>query len=787
MASAGSDHDRRSEVMRNWELEKVNVLWFLTLGVTAVASAILVYLLLLESILGAFRIQDASPALIGQDNRPRVALLNSDYTRQVHRVVSPGDTSTAWVDQTLLDWRKYLIDFKPRIAFTDISDTVLEAGRLDDYDVLILPSARALSDLQIARIQDFMNGGGSVFATWQPGIYREDGSWRGWAFVEETFGVEFQGFADRGNWNYRVYSDTFPGITPPGIYVPRQMTTSGESKPGDSGAGSTVSRYRALQRSRAAEADFAPLRDYVWYDSLGGVRPRSDFAIANPTVARIRNLDGQERLQDAVAVSFFRWTGFDPSYEIPYPETPEGIRRITLPAGTPLTSGMPPGYRLKVQVYNQGVKVRVTEPNRTKVAGYWYDFATDFLSGDDDHSNSAGMLYGRYGQGRFVWIGTQREALGVGRSDREDAEVTARLFSNAVNYLLRKAMIWLQPWPDGSDGAMVVSTTLAQPRDADDVSRIADLLQEEGVRATYFVDPDRVPSRPDLIRRLRRIGEVGLLDTLLQNGDGPSSAQSQRLARKKRLLELVTGEEIRGYRSTRRGALGDHTLEGLQSVGMTYFLADSVGRRISPWIFGGDYSSLTRIGATQHSDRDIERRLPGSSADFMGALLQASMDRVAADHGTFNLRIDPTIMGDSDNLPILRSLVTEAKRRNFWITQADSVVAWWRLKRAVNVSVDQRSPSRLYVNVSNDNGVNAEEITISIALGYPVTEVDIQSELFNVLRPQAKDIGNPPYRLVDNGNVLELTIKRLKPQQYRIYHIDLLRSDADASPEVTAP
>ena len=125
MASAGSDHDRRSEVMRNWELEKVNVLWFLTLGVTAVASAILVYLLLLESILGAFRIQDASPALIGQDNRPRVALLNSDYTRQVHRVVSPGDTSTAWVDQTLLDWRKYLIDFKPRIAFTDISDTVL--------------------------------------------------------------------------------------------------------------------------------------------------------------------------------------------------------------------------------------------------------------------------------------------------------------------------------------------------------------------------------------------------------------------------------------------------------------------------------------------------------------------------------------------------------------------------------------------------------------------------------------------------------------------------------------
>jgi hypothetical protein len=773
--------------MRNWELGKINVLWFLTLGVTAVASAIVVYLLLLESILGAFRIEDASPALIGQDNRPRVALLNSEYTRHVHRVVSPGDTSTAWVDQTLLDWRKYLIDFKPQVAFTDISDGVLETGRLDNYDVLILPSARALSDLQIARIQDFMNGGGSVFATWQPGIYREDGSWRGWSFVEETFGVEFQGFVDRGSWNYRVYADTFPGFTPPGIYVPRQLTASGQTALGGDGERNTLSRYRDLQRAQAAEADFAPLRDYVWYDSLGGIRPRSDFAIANPTVARIRNLDGQERLQDAMAVSFFRWTGFDPAYEIPYPETPEGIRRLTLPAGTPLTAGMPPGYRLKVQVYNQGVKVRVTEPNRTKVAGYWYDFATDFLSGDDNHSNSAGLLYGRYGQGRFVWTGTQREALGVGQSDREDAEITARLFSNAVTYLLRKAMIWLQPWPDGNDGAMVISTTLAKPRDADDVSRIADLLQEEGVRATYFVDPDRVPSRPDLIRRLRRIGEVGLLDTLIQNGDGPPSAQIQRLARKKRLLELVTGEEIRGYRSTRRGGLGEHTLEGLQSVGITYFLADSVGRRISPWIYGGDYSSLTRIGATQYSDRDIERRLQGSSADFMAALLEASLDRIAADRGTFNLQVDPEIMGQTDNLSVLRSLITEARVRNFWITEADSLIGWWRLKRAVNVTVDQRSPTRLYVNVSNDNGFRAEEVTLSIALGHQVTGVDIQSELFNILRPQAKDVGRPPYRLVDNGNVLELTIKNLKPQQYRIYHIDLFRSNTDASAQVTAP
>jgi hypothetical protein len=181
------------------------------------------------------------------------------------------------------------------------------------------------------------------------------------------------------------------------------------------------------------------------------------------------------------------------------------------------------------------------------------------------------------------------------------------------------------------------------------------------------------------------------------------------------------------------------------------------------------------------------RRLQGSSSDFLGALLEASLDRVETDGGTYNLQVDPGIMGQPDNLPVLRSLIRGAKARNFWIAEADSVIDWWRLKRAINVSVDERSPSRLYVNISNDNGVDAEEVTISIVLGRPVAEVSIQSELFNVLRPQSKEISTPPLRLVDNGNVLELVIKRLKPQQYRIYHIDLVPARVEIESDVTAP
>ena len=109
-------------------LERVNTLWFVTLGVTALAAAILVYILLLESALGAFSIRDASPAAIGETQRPRVALLNSDYTRRVHRMLNVSDTSTTWVDQTLLSWREFLIDKDRNIPFIDINDRDLESG-----------------------------------------------------------------------------------------------------------------------------------------------------------------------------------------------------------------------------------------------------------------------------------------------------------------------------------------------------------------------------------------------------------------------------------------------------------------------------------------------------------------------------------------------------------------------------------------------------------------------------------------------------------------------------------
>ena len=770
--------------MRNFQLERISTIWFLTLGLTSLAAGILVYILLLESALGAFRIEDASPSKIGEDTRPRVALLNSNYTKNAHRALSYRDTSTAWVDQTLLSWREFLLKQNPSIPFEDLRDDELEDGDLDDFQVLILPSVRALSDLQIRRIQEFMNNGGSVLSTWTSGVYREDGSWRGWDFIEETFGVNFEGFVDRGQWQFRIYSDTFPGFTPPGIYLPKYVVESENFIPP-----TTIERnpqheiFRGQQQERASEAEFAPLQDYVWFDSLNTARPTIDFARAQPIVARMRDIDGEVREQDAVVVSYFTWTGFDPDREIPYPRTSSGIRRLTLRANTPLTADIAPGYRVKVQVYNPGVKVRITEPERTTATGFWYDFATDNIVGADNPYNTTGLVHGTYGEGRFVYMGFQRDAMGVGPCDSndsnigdpEDCEAMEYFFRNAMNYLRRQPTIWIHDWPYAyGSAAMITGATNTQSGIAA-YAPIADILDEYDVPGTYFVAPEKASKHSRLLQRLHRQGDVAVFDSLRVEADGFPEDQAQRLRRLRVMLEGLVNGPVKGYRSIERGWVGVNTMGGLvEANGYSYFLPDSVGRRIAPKIIGFPYEALTRIGTSQHSDSDIAKGIQGASADLMTNLLIESLDRVEYEGGLYNLVYDPEILGSTENLSTLEVLVERLKDDGVWVASGDSVAHWWRLHRGLNAAVEQRSPSRIFVRVSNDNGSTAKEATVSISLGRSVAAVNVRPELVNLFRPVPDDVDVPPYTLRENGTVLELSIRELKPQQYRIFHIDLL-------------
>ncbi len=728
-------------------LERINWLWFLTLGITITAIGILVYIYLLESVYGPISIREAIPReqII---LKPQVAILQSEYTRYVQRQINPRDTGDVWYTHTLNWWERFLYH-RGITVYSHLTDQDIESGALSQYRVLILPAAHTLSDREIDEIKQFLERGGNVLATWIPGIYKPGGSWRGWSFVEETFGIIFEGYISPGASRYQVYADTFPGYTPPGMYRPR--VDVGDALPSDP--------FKLRMRQAAEEADFPPLRDYVWVDTLGAPFPNGDFVLADTTTLQ----RGQRRIP-AVILTYYTWIGSDIQSIAPYPATGPGIRRITLRAHNPITAGIPAGYRLKVTVYDTPVQFRIAEP-RTKAIGFWYDFFLEEPSTDDPLATSTGAAYGTYGDGRFVYFGFPLTNTGI---DEEDQLRLNQLSNNTMDWLRRRAVTWIPDWPHPyTAAALLAGKAENQPQN---LLRVSRLFEQERVQGSFFVHPDRVKS-PTLLQQLYTRGDIGVMDSLISNTQGPIEAQTQELGRLRQQLESILQRPVAGYLPSRSGILGSNTLSALINAGYRYFLPDSIGRRDTPKIMGYPYQQLTRFNLTAHTDEDVLTRA-GGNAEFRSVIFNQDIQRILYEGGMYTLVYSSDILASPPYFSDLERVVRTLKQNNFWIASGIDLEYWWRLKQGMHADVDTFGKRRIRVRISNDNGASVDRMGVWVALGYPVRSIKMVPEIIGTPLPE--------YRFVDpERTLLFLDVRNLKPQQYRNILIDLeLEEDA---------
>ncbi|GBD89219.1 polysaccharide deacetylase [bacterium BMS3Abin03] len=157
-------------------------------GLIIIFASILVYLLVLRSVYGRYSVDELKPTvksiekfLLGSE--PRVAILYSSFTKNMM-----PDQST-WVEDNIVTWKKFLKYQNQKYVI--LSDEDLETGKHFDYDLLVLPGAKSLSDREIIQIKKFLDRGGSIFATSGIASFSDDGKWRGWDFFSEVFGVKF--------------------------------------------------------------------------------------------------------------------------------------------------------------------------------------------------------------------------------------------------------------------------------------------------------------------------------------------------------------------------------------------------------------------------------------------------------------------------------------------------------------------------------------------------------------------------------------------------------------------
>jgi peptidoglycan/xylan/chitin deacetylase (PgdA/CDA1 family) len=157
-------------------------------GLIFLIGAVLTYFFILRGVYGPFNTSKLVPdskvlkSLI-TETKPTVCILYSQYTQNM---LPEGST---WLNDNITTWKKFLEN--EELKYNVITDKAIEMGQLNNYELLILPGSKSLSDKELIEIKKFLNNGGSVFATSGTASYSDDGKWRGWDFFSEVFGLNF--------------------------------------------------------------------------------------------------------------------------------------------------------------------------------------------------------------------------------------------------------------------------------------------------------------------------------------------------------------------------------------------------------------------------------------------------------------------------------------------------------------------------------------------------------------------------------------------------------------------
>lgn len=437
----------------------------------------------------------------------------------------------------------------------------------------------------------------------------------------------------------------------------------------------------------------------------------------------------------------------------------------TIRGGLPITANIPTGFPLKVATWDKPIAAEVMDP-RTVQVSFWYNYRLENGLARENILHTAGIVYGNYGKGRFVWMGFEiNSVIGV----QEDYIFFDRLFNNSINWLTYKPLAYYNEWPRGYKAAAIIIPTLSQ--DIYNINNLLSVLKSERVRATFFVDPYRAEQNKKLVKTLARYGDVGALVDIgylasindTSNSLDDYNTQLEKLNSAKLILESVTGKSVTGA-IPYYGLFDENTIQALIDAKYKFVITDSLTDRSVPkTIIRGD-ERLISITKTARDDYEVIRDYGLTLPNYQLYTYQEDIDRILFEGGLYVFKMHTEYQCKPENIGVVRKVIKELKRKNFWITTASELSRWFERKNNVEVKVEPRGESRTVVTVSNPGDQTVNSLVVKVDLNQPARRVSLSSEIIGTKLAK--------YEYDKVNNIVYLYINDLEKGESRTYYLD---------------
>ncbi|MEO8232994.1 MAG: polysaccharide deacetylase family protein, partial [Ignavibacteriota bacterium] len=431
----------------------------------------------------------------------------------------------------------------------------------------------------------------------------------------------------------------------------------------------------------------------------------------------------------------------------------------------PITANIPTGFPLKVATWDRPMAVEVLDPRTTQVS-FWYNYRMDDGLVREEIKKSAGIAYGNFGKGRFMWMGFELNSIiGV----QEDYVFFERLFNNSIKWLMYFPIAYVRDWPTGYEAAAVVAPVLTN--DVNNINNVLPILKSEGISATFFMDPQTAENNKELVKKISSYGEIaalvdiGYLASVNDKSNKLNSYEEQlkKLTAAKRELENISSSTVSGFLPY-YGLFDQNTLNAVINANYKYVFTDSLTDRSVPkTIIRGDNRIVT-MTKTARDDYEIIRDFGLTLPQFQFYTYQEDLDRVLFEGGMYIFKLHTEYQCRSDYSNTIKDVIKDLKKKKFWIATANEIQKWYEKRDYIEIKADRRGKTRVALKVSNPGVESINNLVVDLDLNDYAQNIAIGSEIIGTKTASVKH--------TEGSQMVYLYIDDLKPGESRQYYID---------------
>jgi len=403
-------------------------------------------------------------------------------------------------------------------------------------------------------------------------------------------------------------------------------------------------------------------------------------------------------------------------------QQPSGFMH-SIDGATPLGDGILPDFQFNVAAQTPLV---LSRPGVARAGGRFLPYApTDVPL----YAGLTSILYHEYGAGRVVWFGFNPQDIPRRREEQENYQ---RLVVNTLTLLARATSVSFAPWPEGKPMAVSVAAMNAAGFDAltfsEGMDNLLAILEQLGIPGSFFLSSNEVRVFPEVLERMREIGEIGLTadeDELLV--EQPMEIQVDRI----RMAQTQLGVgKIHGVYPP-AGLYDANTIRAMEELDADYLLQGYqpvMAPRPVDWWDHADYRERLDLADLMMAlDVDMPLFVPGEEQVPSQALSREQVDAlpdptlivplsegIAATHMETYERIKQaqgyqvipyypeTYSSRSEAAADFEATLIRAESEGAWMTTPSDAVTWWVQRGQVRPVIVFLGASEMHVDLVND-------------------------------------------------------------------------------------